>query len=408
MRTDLIREINYIKMCENIKPNFSALARTYKTSRNTVKKYYYAKEEATDHKRVYRSIFDSYEDFIRERIKAVPECTYAALLMVLKAEYPELAGAKYNTLTAFCRRKKLSISKEQKAHVLYETPMGHQLQVDWKEDITVHTKDGKELFFNIFSATLGASRLHRFVYTVGKTRGDFFRCLNQVFRELGGAVDEILTDNMAPLVDISDPKKGRRKYPEVLQWEKDADIKIRLCKPRSPETKGKVEVSNKFVDRIAAFDGLLVDETDLKAKIKDIEKEANEKDNSRIGMPPISLFRMKEKDSLRPLPDMKLLETYEKADESRKVPSSLLVEFRGRDYSVPAQYIGLVVRISCEGNDVVINYNGKEIARHKISDKKINYLLPHYTEGLAQSIGNGIPDDELEKMAERNLELFGI
>ena len=46
MRTDLIREINYIKMCENIKPNFSALARTYKTSRNTVKKYYYAKEEA--------------------------------------------------------------------------------------------------------------------------------------------------------------------------------------------------------------------------------------------------------------------------------------------------------------------------------------------------------------------------
>lgn len=88
MRTDLIREINYIKMCENIKPNFSALARTYKTSRNTVKKYYYAKEEATDHKRVYRSIFDSYEDFIRERIKAVPECTYAALLMVLKAEHP--------------------------------------------------------------------------------------------------------------------------------------------------------------------------------------------------------------------------------------------------------------------------------------------------------------------------------
>ena len=324
MREDILKEINYIRMSGNIKPNFSALAEEFHASRNTVKKYFYMNEgETPKKKRIYKSIYDPYEEFVRERAISVPGCTYAALFMILKDRHPnELGKAKYGAFTAFCRRKRILLDKAgRKAHVLFETAPGHQLQVDWKEDITVHTVKGEEMYFNVFSATLGASRYHVFVYTIGKTRSDFFRCLRLALTKLGGSVDEILTDNMAAIVQItSETKSGRRKYQEVLQWEKDSGINIRLCKPRSPETKGKVEVSNKFVDRIMVYDGLLKDENELKEKIELINAESNEQRNSGIGLSPRSVFEMREKAALRPLPDMNLLMSYEKYAEFMSRP----------------------------------------------------------------------------------------
>lgn len=412
MRAEILKEVAYIKMSTDIKPNFSALAVELKASRNTIKRYYNMKEgDNPKKKRTYKSVFDPYEDFIRERAQNVAGCTYAALFMLLNDRYPEQKGkAKYGAFTAFCRRKKIIIGKNDgKAHVLFETAPGHQLQVDWKEDLTVHTIDGKELYFNILSATLGASRYHVYIHTIGKTRSDFFRCVRMALLKIGGSVDEILTDNMAAIVKItSETKSGRKKYPDVLQWEKDSGIRIRLCKPRSPETKGKVEVSNKFVDRIMVYDGLLRDEDELKEKIKLIMREANEQKNSGIGLSPLSVFEMREKQCLRPLPDMKLLEAYEKAGETRKVPNTLLVGFNGRNYSVPTDYIGRLVRIVGEDSEVVIYYNEKEIARHKVSDKKTNYLPDHYKQALRQTVGSKVTDDELEELAKKNLEAFEI
>ena len=411
MREDILKEINYIRMSGKIKPYFSALAEEFNASRNTVKKYFYMNEgETPKKKRIYKSIYDPYEEFVRERAISVPGCTYAALFMILKDRHPnELGKAKYGAFTAFCRRKRILLDKAgRKAHVLFETAPGHQLQVDWKEDITVHTVKGEEMYFNVFSATLGASRYHVFVYTIGKTRSDFFRCVRLALTKLGGSIDEILTDNMAAIVQItSETKSGRRKYQEVLQWEKDSGINIRLCKPRLPETKGKVEVSNKFVDRIMVYDGLLKDENELKEKIELINAESNEQRNFGIGLSPRSVFEMREKAALRPLPDMNLLMSYEKAGETRKVPNTLLVGFHGHDYSVPKDYIGKLVRTVEEGNEIVIYYNGKEIARHIESDKKTNYLYEHYVGGMKDAVGDALGDDGLDALAKHNLEAFG-
>ena len=40
--------------------------------------------------------------------------------------------------------------KNKKAHVLYETDYGFQLQFDWKGPITLHTRDGIIINFYIF------------------------------------------------------------------------------------------------------------------------------------------------------------------------------------------------------------------------------------------------------------------
>ena len=76
MREDILKEINYIRMSGNIKPNFSALAEEFHASRNTVKKYFYMNEgETPKKKRIYKSIYDPYADFVQERATSVPRCT---------------------------------------------------------------------------------------------------------------------------------------------------------------------------------------------------------------------------------------------------------------------------------------------------------------------------------------------
>lgn len=66
----------------------------------------------------------------------------------------------YSNFYKYIKKNALKPNKNNKAHMRYETEFGQQLQFDWKEDIKMTSKHGEIFEFNIFSATLGASRLH--------------------------------------------------------------------------------------------------------------------------------------------------------------------------------------------------------------------------------------------------------
>ena len=61
---------------------------------------------------------------------------------------------------------------------------------------------GEIVEFELFSATLSRSRLHRFIISFSKTNEAFMRCLIDTFTYIGGLVDEVLTDNMKAIVNI--------------------------------------------------------------------------------------------------------------------------------------------------------------------------------------------------------------
>lgn len=126
--------------------------------------------------------------------------------------------------------------------------------MDWKEDLELVSRHGEVFNFNIYSATLGYSRKHVFLYTANKTESDFLRCTINTFKILGGLPKKIITDNMSAVVTV----KGNKKYkhPKILALKKDTGVKIKLCKARTPQTKGKDESAKRFVDSIMR-DGLL-------------------------------------------------------------------------------------------------------------------------------------------------------
>lgn len=341
------------------------------------------------------SKYDKYEKEILE-IMQNSEVTIKALYQYMINKYKELdftySGLKAFTLKKGIKRKGHSIE----AHPRYETKPGDQLQVDWKEDISMESIDGKIFKFNIFGATLGYSRLHIFIYSKTRTTEDFLRCTIDTFNRLGGLPNHIKTDNMSAVVSITNGMK--KKHPVILQFEKDTGVKIKLCKAYTPQTKGKVESANRFLQWLAPYNKKFKDETELLEIINNINIAVNNQVNQTTNMPPISLFK-NEKEYLSQLPSKILLESYISNVETQIVPQTLLVSYRGKEYSVSKSYIGKRVKLIPITNKLYIYFNTKLIAIHDISSKKFNYHENHYIEALMDKID----EHDINKIALENL-----
>ena len=398
MNAIVASELNYCFM-QGIKPNFSELSRKYDIDRHTLKKHYESGGQKQRKKRTYSSMLDKYYDVIVDKLK-ISGITYIGIYKLLVDRYSYKGS--YSLLKNYIMKKGLKKEKTKKTHVRYETPPAKQLQADWKENLKIITRHGEVIEFNLFAATLGYSRLHNFVYSESKTREGFMRCLIDTLYTIGGLPEEILTDNMKAIVSIEGNK--RYKYNEIIQFEKDLGIKIRLCKVRTPETKGKVESSNRFVNRLLAYNNEIEDKNELIKIIDKLNKDINEEINQETNVPPIVLFK-KEKEYLKPLPNNHVLDSYIVIEATCTVPSTLLVPFHGSKYSVPAKYLNKRVKLIKENNLLYIYYNTELIRTHEISNRKNNYNKEDYYEGLKQSIKRS--EKSIEEITEENLKLLG-
>ena len=383
---------------KEIKPNFSELSRKYGLHRHTIRKYWKEGKKSRQ-SRNKSSILDKY----REEIK-----TILSEEGINKIGAYEFLTYKYGNICTYSNFKQYTLKhniknkKTNTPHVRYETKPGQQIQVDWKESLKIETRTGDIIKFNLFTATLGYSRKHIFIISKTKTTEDVFRCLVETFKYLGGVPKEVLTDNMSSLVTTLKNKK--RKHSEVLSFEKDLDIKIRFCKVRTPETKGKVESSNRFINRLKAFNKKIENEEELHKIVNRIMNNSNEQKNQTTNIPPNVLFK-KEKEYLRPLPNKYLLNDYTLPIFSQKVPNTLLVNYKGRGYSVPKKFINKKVIIKPFENKLYIYYNTELVTIHSITNKKMNYKQDHYKEALSSNLYSK-KEYDIEKLAKENLKLL--
>lgn len=394
MEINIFGELTIMKQLD-MKPNFSELSRKYGIDRHTIKKYYKEGGKIIKRRKEKFSKYDLYADEISKTINK-PGVNIKATFEFLKDKYPELDW-NYNGLKDFINRHQLKDSNNLKAHVRFETGPGEELQVDWKESLKLHNRTGNEYLFNIFSATLSYSREHLFVYSLTRTTEDFIRCLIDVLKRTG-LPKRILTDNMGAIVSIRNGSK--HKHPKIVAFEKDIGIKIKLCKPRSPETKGKDESANRFINWVKPYDYEFDKESELIQIIQRIESKCNQEINKTTGMPPIALFA-KEKEYLSDIPNKLLLESYLQDVYETVVPSTMLVSYKGKGYSVPINYINKKVKMYPIDNELYIYFKDELITTHTIGNLSFNYKEEHYIQGLATHFDNG---NEIETVAKKNLE----
>ena len=250
----------------------------------------------------------------------------------------------------------------------------------------------------MFDYKLGNSRYTHFTYKLYKTRQDVFDCLIASFKATGGVPREILFDNMSSIVD----RDGKRKNisNQVRAFAKDFNFKIKLCKPRHPFTKGKVEAVNKFLAWLLPYEGEFETEDELIAILNKINQKVNTYPCQETNMPPLVLFQ-KEKEYLQPLPSDDVIESYLPHDRQTTVRSDSLVTYHNCKYSVPPEYIGKPVRLLVSDNTLRIYSSTDLIAVHALSTKRMNYQKEHYQQLLTQTMKEA---DMVAELAEVNLK----
>lgn len=166
-----------------------------------------------------------------------------------------------------------------------------------------------------------------------------------------------------------------------------------------------MESSNRFLSRLAVYEGDFRGEEGLVAAIARIEARCNTEPSASTGVPPAVLF-MREKEELRKVGNMGLLESMVADVSVQAVPPTMLVRCRGREFSVPRRCIGRRVKVlAMPSGQVRVEMAGETVAVHDLSAPggPVVYDPAHYAEALAAKARYA--DADIEAAARANLEL---
>ncbi len=288
----------------------------------------------------------------------------------------------------------------------FETAPGHQAQVDWSHEAPIRTSSGLELPLYGFHMVLGHSR-DAFVALVGsQDLVTFWACHRAGFAHFGGVPREILYDRTKTVVRSHvgrEARIGDRVYhPEALASAHHYGFKLRLCRPRRPQTKGKVESDVSYVRerllRAHGFDGYEQANRRWSDWNDDIARRRVHGTHGEV----VAARAERDHLALGTVPAIPYLVV---ARTQRKVARDGLISFEGRRYLIAGAKPGETVelRLGAEEVDVYSIETGERYASHP--RRRERTVLPDPTENsvsLASVLGS-LPTVEVHR---RSLDAY--
>jgi len=267
----------------------------------------------------------------------------------------------------------------------FETPSGKQAQMDW--GICQYTDNSGTLHkVPAFVMILGYSRVKYVEFTSRCDLNSLQRCIVNAFSYFGGVPKEILTDNMKTVV------VGRQAGKAIWNtrfedFAADIGFSPKVCRVRSPQTKGKVERLVHYVKDNFLPGRKFEDLSDLNHQALNWCRSADEKTHGTTGKIPLQELSS---EGLQPLPSRPVLDKYRW--ESRIVTRDGMVSFDGVRYGVPWQYSGKEVQVRICAGFLEIYHGEVLLAKHKAQYRSGNiiYLQGQY-EGLSERKGIATP-----------------
>ena len=213
------------------------------------------------------SKLEPYKDYLLSRLAEFPELSTVVLFEEIQAQ--GYTGG-LTILRNFTRPYRI---RRREPVVRFETPPGHQAQVDWAH-LGTHVLAGVPTPLYVFVFVLGFSAA------------------------LGGIPEEILYDNQKQVV-IGRTADGPRFHPEFLSFCGQFGFRPRLCRPYRAQTKGKVERSIGYLKDRFFCGRTFTDLADMSFQLERwIREVANEREHATTGeVPNQRLLR----EGLRPL-----------------------------------------------------------------------------------------------------------
>jgi transposase len=389
-------KINYL-MKGGVKMNISELARILSCSWSTAKNKLYPKEKI-EIKR--KSLLDDYKEIIIEK-RDKYLCSAKSIYTFIKERGYQ---GSYETVKKFVKEYKNSESKKAVLRVLNNP--GLQAQVDWKESMKLISKNGEIIEFNIFLYILPYSKYKYIELTENRTQITLFKCIINAFKFCNNSYpDEIWFDNMKTVVKEHNIKTGETIFNnEFLNFSRDIGFKPIACRPYRPQTKGAIENVAKIMDRLKVYNNEIKDLNDINNLIIEMNKSLNEEISQATNKKPIDQFE-KEKEYLNKITNFDLLRNYE-CRYTRKVSKESNINYNGNKYSVPTMYIGKIVEIDFDNQNLLIYYHKNFICKHKITNNLYNYRKEDLIQVMKSDVYKNKSDEEIDKLAEEHLASY--
>lgn len=328
------------------------IAKELRIARNTVRKYV---REATPAEAVPRprraSKLDAYTPQIRQWV--TQDHLYNCETMLTRLRAHGYSG-QVSILKAFVHPLRPPAGGQSPV-IRYETKPGEQLQFDWGE--FVYEQEGVRHKLFGFTTVLSYARL-RFVTFVKRTDAPtLIRCLLEAFEYCGGLPRAVLTDRMKTvLLDTAD---GQLHWqPQFADLMTSLGVTARVCKPYTPQTKGKVERSIGLVKHDFWPGVRFTDLDDLNRQALVWCDALNHRVHRTTHQRPVERLAA---EALRPLPAGWVWERF--ASEERQVSLEGYVSWDGVLYGMPAAaaVAGRKVQVSERRGQLVMWHQGQPV-----------------------------------------------
>lgn len=216
------------------------IAQELNLSRNTVRKALRESLTPPTARKERSSKLDPYKDYLQQRIKKADPHFLPATILLREVQEQGYSGG-ISILKEYLQAFREQL-KPQDPLVRFETPPGHQMQVDW----TIFQKNS---YLGAFVAILGYSRRAYVEFVANEEEQTLLQCHERAFEYFGGVPKESLYDNMKTVV-IQRDKHGQGKHGfqnTFYDFAKHFGFMPRLCRPYRARTKGKVERFNRYL-----------------------------------------------------------------------------------------------------------------------------------------------------------------
>lgn len=347
-----------------------------------------------------------YLDYVRERVSAFPELTATRLTRELRER--GYTGA-YTAVKRFVAAIRPNDGPKP-FEVRFETPPGHQAQVDFARFVTVFEDEpGITRIIWLFSMVLGHSRHIVARFGLHQDLQTLLRCHMAAFAAIGGVPIEILYDRMKTAVTGEDDQGHIVYNRSLLALAKHYGFHPRACRPYRAKTKGKVERPFSYIRKDFFLARSFRNLDDLNAQLQAwLGSVANVRLHATTQRVVAEAFAAEQPDlqSLPAMPFDALLKL------ERRVSHEGLVSIGGNYYSVPDR-TRRVVEVHQLPDLIRILDGGRLVASHPVIEGRRQYRIdPAHRQGApARAMRHGQANEVLigrrgDHVARRSLAFY--
>lgn len=302
------------------------------------------------------SIVAPYGEYLRRRAE---EVDYNAKVLFHELQAQGYPGG-YEMVKLAVRPLRAERDRREAATVRFETPPGHQAQVDWGT-ATVWVGEQRQRV-HLFAMVLGYSRCQYAEAVLEERLPTFLACHEHAFAWFGGVTAEILYDNPKAVVLTRDFAGTAIVWnPTFRDFADYYGFTPKVCRPQRARTKGKIEAGIKYLKRSflggRRFASLADCNGQLQAWIRTV---ADPRIHGTTHESPAARFPHERLRSVAGRPPYRIQHV-----RVRQVATDCLVTVETNRYSVPWRFVGATVEVQPGPEDTLqIYHRGDLIATH--------------------------------------------